>query len=201
MENVLKILQEFGLTFVPLFVAMDAIGVLPILVPLTQGMKPKERSRTVRLAVITALGLGLGFVAIGKGIFLFLGIEVSDFLVAGGLILFLLAAKELITGKMFEAQASVGTDTLGVVPIGTPLLVGPAVLTTLLILTDQYSVLMVIFSFIANLAIAWVLSAQANRVMAFLGEGGVKATSKIVSLFLAAIAIKMIRQGVMEVLG
>jgi multiple antibiotic resistance protein len=201
MEKVLQILQEFGLTFVPLFVAMDAIGVLPILVPLTQEMKPRERNRTVRLAVITALGLGLGFVAIGKGIFLFLGIEVSDFLVAGGLILFLLAAKELITGKMFEGQASVGADTLGVVPIGTPLVVGPAVLTTLLILTDQYPVVIVIFSFIANLAIAWALFSQANRVIAFLGQGGVKATSKIVSLFLAAIAIKMIRQGVMEVLG
>jgi len=201
MEKVLQILQEFGLTFVPLFVAMDAIGVLPILVPLTQEMKTKGRSRTVRLAVITALGLGLGFVAIGKGIFIFLGIEVSDFLVAGGLILFLLAAKELITGKMFEAQASVGADMLGVVPIGTPLVVGPAVLTTLLILTDQYSVVIVIFSFIVNLAIAWLLFAQANRVVAFLGQGGVRATSKIVSLFLAAIAIKMIRQGILQVLG
>jgi multiple antibiotic resistance protein len=201
MEKVLQALQEFGLTFVPLFVAMDAIGVLPILVPLTQGMKAKERNRTVRLAVITALGLGLGFVAIGKGIFIFLGIEVSDFLVAGGLILFLLAAKDLITGKMIEAQASVGADMLGVVPIGTPLVVGPAVLTTLLILVDQYSIIIVTVSFILNLAIAWLLFAQANRVVAFLGQGGVRATSKIVSLFLAAIAIKMIRQGVLQVLG
>jgi len=201
MEKVLQVLQEFGLTFVPLFVAMDAIGVLPILVPLTQGMKAKERNRTVRLAVITALGLGLGFVAIGKGIFIFLGIEVSDFLVAGGLILFLLAAKDLITGKMIEAQASVGADMLGVVPIGTPLVVGPAVLTTLLILVDQYSIIIVTLSFILNLAIAWLLFAQANRVVAFLGQGGVRATSKIVSLFLAAIAIKMIRQGILQVLG
>lgn len=197
----LQILQEFGLTFVPLFVAMDAIGVLPILLPLTQDMKGKERSRIVRLAVITALGLGLGFVAIGKGIFIFLGIEVSDFLVAGGLILFLLAAKDLITGKMMEAQASVGADMLGVVPIGTPLVVGPAVLTTLLILIDQYSIIIVLVSFILNLAIAWLLFAQANRVVAFLGQGGVRATSKIVSLFLAAIAIKMIRQGILQVLG
>ena len=197
----LQILQEFGLTFVPLFVAMDAIGVLPILVPLTQDMKAKGRNRTVRLAVITALGLGLGFVAIGKGIFIFLGIEVSDFLVAGGLILFLLAAKDLITGKMVETQASIGADMLGVVPLGTPLVVGPAVLTTLLILIDQYSIIIVIVSFILNLAIAWLLFAQANRVVAFLGQGGVRATSKIVSLFLAAIAIKMIRQGVLQVLG
>jgi multiple antibiotic resistance protein len=201
MEKVLQILQEFGLTFVPLFVAMDAIGVLPILLPLTQDMKANERRRVVRLAVITALVLGLGFVVIGKGIFLFLGIEVSDFLVAGGLILFLLAAKDLITGKMIEAQASVGADMLGVVPIGTPLVVGPAVLTTLLILIDQYSIIIVLVSFILNLAIAWLLFAQANRVVAFLGQGGVRATSKIVSLFLAAIAIKMIRQGILQVLG
>jgi len=201
MEKVLQILQEFGLTFVPLFVAMDAIGVLPILLPLTQDMKVRERRRVIRLAVLTALGLGLGFVAIGKGIFVFLGIEVADFLVAGGLILFLLAAKDLITGKMLEAEASVGADMIGVVPLGTPLVVGPAVLTTLLILIDLYSIVIVIVSFIVNLAIAWLLFAQANRVVAFLGQGGVRATSKVVSLFLAAIAIKMIRQGVLGILG
>ncbi|MBC8511515.1 MAG: MarC family protein [Dehalococcoidia bacterium] len=201
MEKVLQILQEFGLTFVPLFVAMDAIGVLPILLPLTQDMKVSERRRVIRLAVLTALGLGLGFVAIGKGIFLFLGIEVADFLIAGGLILFLLAAKDLITGKMMEAEASVGADMIGVVPLGTPLVVGPAVLTTLLILIDLYSIVIVIVSFIVNLAIAWLLFAQANRVVAFLGQGGVRATSKVVSLFLAAIAIKMIRQGVLGILG
>ena len=201
MEKVLQILQEFGLTFVPLFVAMDAIGVLPILLPLTQDMKANERRRVIRLAMLTALGLGLGFVAIGKGIFLFLGIEVADFLVAGGLILFLLAAKDLITGKMMEAEASVGADMVGVVPLGTPLVVGPAVLTTLLILIDLYSIVIVIVSFIINLAIAWLLFAQANRVVAFLGQGGVRATSKIISLFLAAIAIKMIRQGVLAILG
>ena len=201
MEKVLQILQEFGLTFVPLFVAMDAIGVLPILLPLTQDMEVRERRRVIWLAVLTALGLGLGFVAIGKGIFLFLGIEVADFLIAGGLILLLLAAKDLITGKMMEAEASVGADMIGVVPLGTPLVVGPAVLTTLLILIDLYFIVIVIVSFIINLAIAWLLFAQANRVVAFLGQGGVRATSKVVGLFLAAIAIKMIRQGVLGILG
>lgn len=201
MEKFLHILQDFGLTFVPLFVAMDAIGALPILVPLTQDMIARERKRVVRLAVLTALGLGLGFVAIGKGIFLFLGIEVVDFMVAGGLILFILAAKDLVTGKMVDAQASIGAESIGVVPLGTPLVVGPAVLTTLLILVDLYSIYIVVASFIINLAIGWLLFAQANRVVSFLGQGGVRATSKIVSLFLAAIAIKMIRQGVLGMLG
>jgi multiple antibiotic resistance protein len=173
---------------------------LPFLLPMTEDMKPTRRRRVVRLAVLTALGLGLGFVAIGKGIFLFMGIEISDFLVAGGLILFLLAAKELVTGRMFEAQASIGEETVGVVPLGTPLIVGPAVLTTLLILVDQYHVVMVLAAFIVNLAIAWLLFEQASRVVGYLGQGGVRAVSKVIALFLAAIAIKMIREGALQVL-
>jgi multiple antibiotic resistance protein len=201
MDRFLQILQEFGLTFVPLFVAMDAIGVLPILISVTQDMQANERRKTILYATLTALILGLAFVAVGKGIFVFLGIDVADFLVAGGLILFLLAAKDLITGKMIEAQASVGSDMVGVVPLGTPLVVGPAVLTTLLILIDLYSLVIVLASFIINLLIAWLLLSQANRVVAFLGQGGVKAISKVVSLFLAAIAVKMIREGILAIAG
>ena len=200
MENFFKILQQFGLTFVPLFVAMDAISVVPILLPLTQDLPTKKRRRVIRLALITALGLGLGFIAIGKGIFIFLGITVNDFMIAGGLFLFLLAAKELITGKILETQASIGADMMGVVPIGTPLVVGPAVLTTLLILSDLYNIVIVISAFVINLLIAWLFFAQANRLVALLGQGGVRATSKIMGLFLAAIAVKMVREGVMGIM-
>ena len=89
---------------------------------------------------------------------------------------------------------------IGVVPLGTPLIVGPAVLTTLIILAEQFSIFIVLFSFLANLAIAWIIFSQANRVVKFLGQSGVKAISKIIGLFLAAIAIKMIREGLVEIL-
>jgi multiple antibiotic resistance protein len=196
----LQILQEFGLTFVPLFVAMDAVAILPILLPLTSGMSLHERNRVLRLAMITALGLGLGFVAIGKGIFLFLDIKVADFLVAGGAILFLLAAKDILTGKMLSEEDLKGTGIIGAVPLGTPLIVGPAVLTTLLILIEKYPLYMVILSFVVNLAIVWLLINQVNRVMGFLGQAGAKVISKIAGLFLAAIAVKMISQGLLEIL-
>lgn len=196
---ILQVLQEFGLTFVPLFVAIDAIGVMPILLPLTVDMNGRERGRVIRLAMITALALGLGFVVVGKGIFLFLGIRVADFLVAGGIILFLLAAKDIITGKMVSEEDLARGGVIGAVPLGTPLIVGPAVLTTLLILIEQYPIYMVLISFMVNLAIVWLLIAQVNRVMGFLGQAGAKVISKIVGLFLAAIAIKMIRQGMIGI--
>ncbi len=196
----LHIFREFGLTFVPLFVAMDAIGVLPFLLPLIGDLGISGRTRVIRSAMITAFGLGLGFIIIGKGVFLLLGIKVADFLVAGGLILLLLAAKDLVTGKIFETQTYSGIE-IGVVPIGTPLVVGPAVLTTLLLLIEQHSIIIVITSFLLNLFLAWLIFAQANKIVAFLGQGGVRAASKIASLFLAAIAIKMIRQGFLEILS
>jgi len=197
MDTILNLLRDFGLTFVPLFVAMDSISTVPILLSLTHNLADKKRKSVIRNALITALGLGLIFIVVGKGIFLFLGITVNDFLVAGGLILFLLGAKELVAGKMFEAQANAGEDVIAIVPLATPLVVGPAVLTTLLILTDQYHIVMVTFSFIVNLLISWLLFAQAGRLVKVLGHGGVLALSKIFALLLAAIAVSMIHRGIM----
>ncbi len=197
METVLNLARDFGLTFVPLFVAMDSLPAVPILLSLTQDMTESQRSRVVRVGLLTALILGIVFILIGKGIFLLLGITVNDFLIAGGLILFVLSAKELVVGKMFEAQASIGDDAVGVVPLGTPLVAGPAVLATLLILIDQFHIVMVTFAFIVNLLLSWVFFGQANRLVRLLGRSGLMALSKIMALFLAAIAVSMIHRGIL----
>lgn len=198
--NFLAVLQDFGETFVPIFVAMDAIGVIPILLPITGGMDKKNRTRVIRLAILTALILGLAFVIIGNGIFQFLGIIPADFLVGGGVILFLLAANQLIMGRWVSDGEGDAQEMVGVVPIGTPLIVGPAVLTTLIILSQQYSLWIVLVSFLINLGIALVIITQANRVAGFLGQSGIKAMSKIIALFLAAIAVKMVREGIIQVI-
>jgi multiple antibiotic resistance protein len=199
--GIVSFFQDLGMTFVPLFVAMDAVGNLPIFLALTQGTAPAQRRRTAHLATLTALGLGLVFVAIGKAIFLLLGIQVADFLVAGGIILLVLAIKDLLSGKMMEAQDPSASGMVGVVPIGIPVVVGPAILATLLLLADLYSIPIVILSFVLNLLIQWLLFRQASRIVSFLGDTGVSAISKVVMLFLAAIAVKMIRQVVLTILG
>jgi len=196
-----EILREFALTFVPIFFAMDAVGNLPIFLALTQRVQPKQRRRTVNLATLTALGVGLGFIGVGRAIFALLGIEVADFLVAGGIILLILSVRDIVTGKIVEADDSSTSDMIGVVPLGTPLVVGPAVLTSLLLLTGRHHILIVLFSFIANLAIQWTLFSQADRIVNVLGRTGIGAVSKIVMLLLAAIAVKMIREGILGIIG
>ena len=191
--------KDLLLSFIPVFIAMDAVGTLPILLGLSETMVARERARMVRLAMLTALFLGLGFIALGKIVFLLMGIEVADFLVAGGLILFILATRELLTERRGEQVAADG-EMIGVFPLGTPLIVGPAVLTTLLLLIDRYSIGAVVLSFIINLTIAWLIFAQGNRIASFLGRSGLRAASKIAMLLLAAIAIMMIREGITEIL-
>jgi multiple antibiotic resistance protein len=143
----------------------------------------------------------LGFIAIGKGVFSALGIKVADFLVAGGFILLVLSIRHLTTGRMVEAQPALGEEMVGVVPIGTPLVVGPAVLTTLLLLIDQYRIPAVLVAFLLNMIMAWIVFSQSNRVAAFLGQNGMRAVSLIASLLLAAIAVKMMRQGIFEIIA
>jgi|TARA_B100002003_G_scaffold236459_1_gene252448 multiple antibiotic resistance protein len=201
MSTILELLKYIGLSFIPLFVAVDAVGNLPIIASLTHATSSAERRRVIRYAIITALILGLGFIGIGRGLLFILGIETSDFLIAGGLVLFILTVRRFTTGKLVDPQSGDGKEMIGVAPIGTPLVVGPAVLTTLLLLTGQYPLLPVLLAFILNLAFTWGVFAQADRMARIMREPGLRAASQFASLLLAVIAVMMVRKGLLEILG
>ncbi len=193
-------LDEFIRSFLPIFVAIDAIGVLPIILALSEDMEKKERSRMLRYAMVTALGLGLGFVAVGKLVLNALDISEFHFLVAGGLILLLLSARSLLTDDRKGNSESIDRETIGVFPIGVPLVVGPAVMTTLLVLIDRYSIAPVLIAFLVNLFLAWYMFKQSERIARLLGPGGLGAASKIAMLLLAAIAVRMMHRGILQLI-
>jgi multiple antibiotic resistance protein len=89
------------------------------------------------------------------------------------------------------------SENLGAVPIGTPLIVGPAVLTTSLVIIPQYGLLPTILSVIANILFAGLIFSGSLGLIRVLGEAGTKALSKIMSLLLAAIAVMLMRKGIM----
>lgn len=199
MDTLLTEAKHFPLVFVPLFVAMDPIGLLPFWVSLTRDMAGAQRSRVSRTALITGLAVGLAFLGLGRGLFSVLGITVSDFLVAGGLILLVLSLRELL--QPAEPEHPQPDELLAVVPIGTPLLVGPATISMLLLLTGLYATWLVILSFLLNLGVAWLLLALAVRLVRMLGRGGLRAISRVAYLLLAAIAVQLIRTGVTDMWG
>lgn len=185
-------------TFIPLFVAIDIFAVLPIFLSLTHGLTKPEQRSVIRESVATALLVSIAFIALGEGIFTILGITESDFKIAGGLVLLVFAILELIRRDEGRRRAR---GKFGVVPIGVPLIVGPAVLTTLLVLVDHYGVVTTVFSLLLNLLIVWFSLSRGGALVKVLGEGGIIAVSKVMALLLASIAVMMIRLGLESLLS
>jgi multiple antibiotic resistance protein len=186
------------LSFIPLFVAVDAIGTLPIFMTLTAELSNREKRGIIFQSVITALCVAIGFIFLGKALFRFLGISVGDFMVAGGAILFCIAIIDIV--NPYKRRRLPG-KTLGVVPLGTPLIVGPAVLTTSLIVIGQYGVYATLIAVAVNVLLAGLVFAGSTVLMKVLGDAGTQACSKVTSLLLAAIAVMMMRQGITELLS
>jgi len=188
--------QNFPLAFIPLFVAIDVIGILPIFMSLVEGVEKPQKARFINQSVITALSVSIGFLAVGKFVFSILGIEIYDFKIAGGLLLLVFAINDLLFS---EKSKKTITSTMGVVPLGIPLVVGPAVLTTIIVTVDTYGYIPTITSLVVNLFIVWIVFLKSNFIYRVMGEGGSKAFAKVASLLLAAIAVMMIRRGFMDI--
>ena len=178
--------------FVPLFIAVDAVGVAPIYLALTRHLPDAERRRRLRAALVVAAAVSIGFALLGKAIFVFLGITVADFQIAGGLILVGLAGLDLLGTE--PRGVAEGPD-VGIVPIAVPLVAGPAVITTTIVLVDLYGPSVTVVALLANLAVCWALLANVVRLERILGRTGARAVSKIISLLLAAIGVHLIREG------
>ena len=192
-----EILQNLPMTFIPIFVAMDPFGLLPIFTSLTSEMSAKDKSKVIRLSTLTALIVSIAFVFIGQGIFRVLGITVSDFKIAGGLLLLVIAIMELL-GKGLRQK---DPHDVGIVPLGVPMLVGPAVLTIVIVLIDNYGVAATILSLVLNLTIVFMVFSAEYKITKVIGKNGLIAISKVIMLLLAAIAVMMIRLGLESYFG
>jgi multiple antibiotic resistance protein len=185
-------IQKFFLAFIPIFVAIDPIGLVAIFTGLAPNASPEQRRRQGFLGIITALCVAVGFIFLGEIVFDALGITDADFQIAGGLILLGLAGRELLSLGPANREAS---DEFGIVPLGMPLIAGPALLTALLILVDTVGLVVTLVSLLVNLALVAVAFWNAGWFARWMGRQGLRGVSKIVALLLAAIAVSLIRRG------
>jgi multiple antibiotic resistance protein len=123
-------MELFLKAFMPLFFAIDAVGILPAFLSVTGDISVLQRRRVVNQAAVTAFGISVFFIFFGQAIFKLLGITVYDFKVAGGILLLVLSIYDLLFDQGNRRKTG-AEDTIGIVPIGTPLIIGPGALTTL----------------------------------------------------------------------
>src|SRR6266481_3430445 len=163
--------EKFFLAFIPIFVAIDPIGLVALFIGLGTSASPEKRKEQAFLGIFTGLCVAIGFIFLGKIVFAALGITVADFQIAGG------------------------GDEFGIVPLGMPLIAGPALLTALLILIDSVGLIYTLVSLLVNLALVAVALCNAERFTRWMGKQGLRGVSKLIALLLAAIAISLIRRG------
>ncbi|MCX5710792.1 MAG: MarC family protein [Candidatus Omnitrophica bacterium] len=195
----MNLFQPYLLSFIPIFVAVDAIGNIPVFVSLAEGLSKKDKHRIIVESVTTATAMAVLFMLIGKWVLRVLSITIPDFQIAGGALLFVIAVRLLLPGASKFSLTTNHDKDVGVFPLGTPLITGPAVLTTTLIMLDTYGLVMTFISLILNMLIVWITLVKADVLMKIFGAGGTRAFSKIMYILLAAIAVMMVRRGIMGV--
>lgn len=193
-----ELLSTVPLTFLPLFVAIDVFWVTSLVAPYVEGKDTRAVRRVAGISVLTALLVSLGFAAVGELFFNLIGITVDDFKVAGGILLLVLSIMDLI--RPGQSTMLVG-ESNGVVPLGIPLIAGPALLTTLLVLMEHYGVVPTLIGLAANMLILWLCLLGVRRIVRLIPHAFLVALSKILSLILASIAVMMIRLGLEGMLG
>lgn len=190
---------DFWACFVPLFVAVDVVGVLPLFLGFTQGMGRKELTRLIVKSVLSATLVAGAFVVFGANLLGMMGITVADFMVAGGAVLFIISLSDLV--RLQDSRETVSPEDMGVVPLGIPLIAGPAVLTTAMLQRELHGLAMTLAALLANTVLAGLVFTVARPLNRLLGATGAKIVSKIAHLLLAAIAVMLIRRGVAGFLG
>lgn len=177
-----------------LFIILDPIGLIPVFLALTISYTPEERQDILNRATLVAFVLLLIFTFTGTGILRFFGISISDFKIAGGILLLVIALR--ITNEAHYGQPGGGT---GIVPLAVPLLVGPGAITTTIVLIGTYGLWITVAAVLVTFAIIFAIFRWAGLLYKVLGNTGSDVVAKLMGMLLAAIAIQFIRQGIQEV--
>lgn len=192
-------IEPYLLAFVAIFVAVDALGNVPLFLSLTEGVNKKQRDKIIIDSVTTAAFVAIAFMFVGKLVLRFIGITIPDFQIAGGLLLFVIAVRLLLPDASKSFLATSHDKDVGVFPLGMPLITGPAVLTTTLMMVDANGIIATFVSLILNMFIAWLTLVKSDLLMKLMGVSGLRILSKIMYILLASIGIMMIRKGILSV--
>lgn len=201
----MTLLSAFLAAFLPLFVAVNIPGILPLYIGMTETLEGQERQSLLVRALAAAFVLAVLMLFAGEVIFRTLGITVDDLRVGGGVILLVIAVADLAFGDLKRRRTNGGGDAapseLSVVPLGIPLIIGPGAITAILVLEGQLGYPATLGAIVANLVLVFVAFTFGPVLLRYGGPSLSKAMAKVASLFLAAISVAMIRGGVLGMLA
>jgi len=181
-----------------LLLIMDPLGNLPIFMSVLKHLEPKRRRVVLIREMLIALVITLLFLFAGEKILAFLNLRTETVSISGGIILFLIAIKMIFPANENSSSGLSAGEEPFLVPLAIPLVAGPSLLATLMLLSHQYPDQMT--HLVGALLIAWgvtvVILLLSGLFLRLLGEKGVNALERLMGLILIMLATQMFLDGI-----
>ena len=182
-------------SIIALFVVIDPIGSVPVFLALTQKMERTQKTSVTKTAIITAAGLLFVFAIAGTQILSIFSITISSFMMAGGVLLFIVAI-ELLTHGEWKFAAAGGQGESGIVPLAFPLLAGPGAITAVMISFQTAGLLVSALSIIIVIGITYIVLRYVDTLYRILGRRGSIIVTRVFAVLIAAIAVQFVVDGI-----
>ena len=197
--------EEILAAFIMLWAVIDPVGTVPVFISATQGHETKERKKIALIASATAAGVLLFFILVGEILLSAMGVPLTAFQIAGGLILFLFALTMIFGESKPDSESKVARSVqdTAIFPLATPSIASPGAMMAVVLLTknSEHSVLeqgTVALLMLIVVGTAYLLMLGAGWISKVIGEGGASIVSRVMGLILASIAATNVLEGLKE---
>ncbi|MGI9283416.1 MAG: YhgN family NAAT transporter [Endozoicomonas sp.] len=196
--------MEIYSTAILLFLIMDPLGNMPIFISVLKTVPPKRRAKILMREMLIALFILVVFLFVGDSMLRTLHLRQEAVSIAGAIILFIIAIKMIFPPS--RGGGIMGDTPDGepfIVPLATPLIAGPSILATLILLGNQHPGEQ--GKLVTALLIAWGISAAillcSGQFMRVLGNRGVFAIERLMGMILVMLSVQMFMDGIANYLG
>jgi multiple antibiotic resistance protein len=192
-----EVLYDIAKSTITLFIILDPLGNIPIFLNMTEKMSQAKRRKVFGSAASIALLLLITFTLLGEKLLNIFGISLDSFMIAGGTLLLIIAIKLLVFGEWTEKVSA--PESMGAFPLACPLLVGPGAITTTIILLQSNGVLITLAAILINFTFLLLVLHFIESIHKFLGKIGAAVIARVMAVFISAIAVGYIVEGVKHI--
>jgi multiple antibiotic resistance protein len=189
-----EVFGELLKSTIALFVVLNPIGTVPLFIAITQNMRKEELKAVSKTAIITSGIVLVVFAIAGTEILRLFGITIFSFMIAGGVLLFIVAI-ELLTHGVWRFGGGTVPGESGVVPLAFPLLAGPGAITSVIISYQATGFVVTILSIAIVIGITYIILLFVNPIYRLLGRRGSMIITRVFAIFIAAIAVQYVIEG------
>lgn len=197
-------MDGFVRSIIALVAVSSVVPILPAIQSHTSGL-PAAKARSYTLTALLGGNLvGIGFVFLAPILFDALSLTVNDLRVAGGVILLVYATHDILFSRIRRSRRQLDhvdedEEMSPIAPLGVPILMGPATLSTLVVLNEVHGALPAIGGLVVAGMVNMVCLLAAVPILNLIGEGSSRAVGKVMSLVLATLGAGMLRAGLLGV--